>query len=376
MAASNFTNLYNNGEWGYMGIGPMPAKSFTLTLKADSEHPMFTLGACDYTHIVAYNPNNTSQYAVYSGTSFTVYNHGGSFELVTVYGGVVEVPDEQTITIDYDPSKWDFHGLESLEGAALCIATNEYGYSPDSHDYASISTDRKSMFWYEVNVIVMVDKINSYDIYAKRAELDANGNVISSLPASTSADEDKVLTVDSNGDPVWAVAQGGGGGGASYTASAPIAIESDDIKLKYNSDFGMSLPFNTASTTPESTYQWAVQTQITLPGTGSLGTTKLCVIVDNVSSNDLYINASGSTGWTVIAYKPSDATTFSTYANESYEYVKTSGSWNYIAGRNSGKPMESKQYYTFTFPSAGAGVGITGNLCFAIVPENKKSPVL
>lgn len=366
MAASNFTNLYNNGEWGYMGIGPMPAKSFTLTLKADSDHPIFTLGTSEYTHIVAYNPNNTSQYAVYSGTSFTVYYNSGSFELVSIYTSPDGAPDEQTITIDYDPSKWDFHGLESLEGAALCIATNERGSAPDGYDYASISTERKTMFWYEVNVIVMVDKINSYDIYAKRAECDANGNVISSIPASTSADENKVLTVNASGNAEWATPQGGG---ASYTAESPIAIESDVIKLKRNNDFTMVLPFNTAAVSPASTYQWAVQTQINLPGSGSLGSTKLCVIVDNFSSSDLYINASGSTGWTVIAYKPSDATTLYTYANESYEYVKTSGSWNYIAGRNSGKPMDSKQYYTFTFPSAGASVGITGNLCFAIVPK-------
>lgn len=231
MAASNFTNLYNNGQWGYMGIGPMPAKSFTLTLKADSDHPLFTLGACDYTHIVAYNPNNTSQYAVYSGTSFTVYNNGGSFELVTIYGGGVDVPDEQTITIDYDPSKWDFHGLESLEGAAICIATNEYGSSPDGSDYASISTDRKVMFWYEVNVIVMVDKINSCDIYAKRAELDANGNVISSLPASTSADANKVLTVNASGDAEW----------ATPATPAPVTVDQTYNAASANAQSGVAV---------------------------------------------------------------------------------------------------------------------------------------
>lgn len=196
------------------------------------------------------------------------------------------------------------------------------------------------------------------------------GISVDEVPDVGSTDDGKVLTASYSGGVgsySWETAQGGGGG-ASYTAAAPIAIESDVIKLKRNNDFTMALPFDTVSTSPESTYQWAVQTQINLPGSASLGSTKLCVIVGNESSNDLYINASGSTGWTVIAYKPSDATTLYTYANESYEYVKTSGSWNYIAGRNSGKPMDSQQYYTFTFP-AGASVGITGNLCFAIVPK-------
>lgn len=41
---------------------------------------------------------------------------------------------------------------------------------------------------------------------------------VNQVPASTSSDEDKVLTVDSNGDPVWAPAQGGGGGGSQVQA--------------------------------------------------------------------------------------------------------------------------------------------------------------
>lgn len=49
---------------------------------------------------------------------------------------------------------------------------------------------------------------------------------VNQVPASTSADEDKVLTVDSNGDAVWATAQGGG---SSYTAGVGIDITSDVI---------------------------------------------------------------------------------------------------------------------------------------------------
>ena len=59
---------------------------------------------------------------------------------------------------------------------------------------------------------------------------------VNQVPASTSADEDKVLTVDSNGDAVWATAQGGG---SSYTAGAGIDITSgvisadiDDVTIK------------------------------------------------------------------------------------------------------------------------------------------------
>ena len=193
MAASNFTNLYNNGSWGYMGIGPMPAKGFTLTLTADSSNNLFSLGACTSTHIVAYNPNNTSQYAVYSGTSFTVYG-SGAYELVRYPANAT--PSTQSITIDYDPSNWDFHGLASLEGAALCIATDASGSAPDGHDYASIATAKKNMFTYEVIVVLMADKIDGHDIYAKRAEQDKDGNDIVPIPSVT-GNGGKVLTVNS-----------------------------------------------------------------------------------------------------------------------------------------------------------------------------------
>lgn len=194
MAASNFTDLYNNGSWGYMGVGPMPAKSFTLTLTATYENALFTLGSCTSTHIVAYNPNNTSQYAVYSGTSFTVYNPSSStYELVRYQG--TTTPAEQSITIDYNPANWDFHGLASLEGAALCIATDSSGSAPDGHDYASIATNKKNMFTYEVIVIRMADKINGCDIYAKRAEQDKDGNDIVSIPSVT-GNAGKVLAVN------------------------------------------------------------------------------------------------------------------------------------------------------------------------------------
>ena len=45
------------------------------------------------------------------------------------------------------------------------------------------------------------------------------------VPAATSADADKVLTVDAQGAPVWAT-------GASYTAGGGVAIENDEISVK------------------------------------------------------------------------------------------------------------------------------------------------
>lgn len=47
---------------------------------------------------------------------------------------------------------------------------------------------------------------------------------VNQVPASTSSDSGKVLTVDSNGDPQWAT----GGGGSSYTAGYGIYIDPND----------------------------------------------------------------------------------------------------------------------------------------------------
>lgn len=193
MAASNFTNLYVNGSWGYMGIGPMPAKSFTLTLTADSSNNLFSLGSCTSTHIVAFDTSDRTKYAVYSGTSFTVYGVG-AYELVRYPANTT--PSTQSITIDYNPSNWDFHGLASLEGAALCIATDSSGSAPDGHDYASIATAKKNMFTYEVIVVLMADKIDGHDIYAKRAEQDKDGNDIVPIPSVT-GNGGKILAVNS-----------------------------------------------------------------------------------------------------------------------------------------------------------------------------------
>jgi hypothetical protein len=52
---------------------------------------------------------------------------------------------------------------------------------------------------------------------------------INAVPASTSADQDKVLTVNSSGTPVWAEAQGGGGSGAPQK----VSLEDNDFWESY-----------------------------------------------------------------------------------------------------------------------------------------------
>ena len=123
-----------------------------------------------------------------------------------------DIPASVTVNIPTDPDAWNFYGgLTSLEGCALCMwVPNTSGSAPNGCDYVSIGESKKSWFSYEDDHEEFAYTIDGNYIYAKRAERDANGNVISSVPASTSADENKVLTVDSSGNPVWATAQGGG----------------------------------------------------------------------------------------------------------------------------------------------------------------------
>lgn len=64
-------------------------------------------------------------------------------------------------------------------------------------------------------------------------------NVSNPLPASTSADEDKVLTVNSSGTPVWAAAQGG----SSYTDGTGIHIDSGN-RISVNPDSTLKGVYN------------------------------------------------------------------------------------------------------------------------------------
>ena len=84
---------------------------------------------------------------------------------------------------------------------------------------------------------------------------------VNQVPASTSADENKVLTVNSSGNAVWATAQGGGGG-SSYTFSAPLRESSGTVVLDVDTDELNIAPKTTALSAQreisaaESGYAW------------------------------------------------------------------------------------------------------------------------
>lgn len=184
---STFSTLYDNGQYGYMGIGPMPAKSITLTLTAPASKAFFC-GTSTYWGICAYDPTDKTKYATLkSNPLHEVYNDEGAYLLVADDGRTV-VPKTVSVEIPASSDKWNFRGgLTSVVGCALCIityiGTGEHiiytsGNSPCNSDYAAISSDQKSWFSYEYAATRFANSIDSYPIFADRSTSDANGDQI------------------------------------------------------------------------------------------------------------------------------------------------------------------------------------------------------
>jgi hypothetical protein len=66
-------------------------------------------------------------------------------------------------------------------------------------------------------------------------------SVTNPLPASTSADADKVLTVNSSGNPVWATAQGGGGGGNWGMQTKYISLVDPNSSTQWRQDIPINI---------------------------------------------------------------------------------------------------------------------------------------
>lgn len=176
---STFTNWYDNGQYGYMGFGPMPDRRITLTITYDAQEGPFYCGQAASWGICAYDPLDKTRYAVYLGNPLNeVYTDGVSYMLVNV--------SHQTVTADIttNPSDWEFHGgLTSVEGCALCIITYTgsgmtTGTSPCGSDFAAIDSRFTGCFTYEINTTRFAYLIDDCPIYAKRAECDQYGDNI------------------------------------------------------------------------------------------------------------------------------------------------------------------------------------------------------
>lgn len=187
------TTGYNSGQWGYMGIGPTPARSLELTvsIKSGLEYTGWFCGSASKLGIIIYDPADTTKYAVHKTAELTVVWTEGNTNLI------VGTPDyqqsfpavltEQTVAIDYDPSSWDFFGgftSADFANKAICFfvkTPTSSGNAPNGTDYAAISSNVLSNivdFEYDILPERMANTIDGCNIYAKRAECDKDGEQI------------------------------------------------------------------------------------------------------------------------------------------------------------------------------------------------------
>ena len=183
---STFSTLYDNGTYGYMGIGPMPARDIRMTITAPSGGD-FYCGDSTYWGICAYDPNDRTRYALLrTNPLHEVYYFSSDTHLI-VSTSTRGVPSSVTVDIPASASQWEFHGgLTSVEGCALCLitfigtggGTMSSGSSPCGSDYAAISSKQQSWFSYEIQTTRYANSIDGCPIFADRSTKDANGDQI------------------------------------------------------------------------------------------------------------------------------------------------------------------------------------------------------
>lgn len=184
------TTGYNSGQWGYMGIGPTPARGFEFTaaIKSDLEYTGWFCGVASKLGIIIYDPNDTTKYAVHKTAELTVIlKEENSYIIVGTPDYQQTYPDvltEQSVAIDYDPSSWNFFGgftSADFANKAICFfvkTPTSSGNAPNGADYAAISSNVLNNivdFDYEILPERMANTIDGCNIYAKRAECDKDG---------------------------------------------------------------------------------------------------------------------------------------------------------------------------------------------------------
>lgn len=175
----------------------------------------------------------TGDYYKLSYVTFTVYALVDSTATVT-FGS----------TTNNDSARVPVASSSNTGKALMSIYDGEDGYAPSwqtvrqvptvgSSDNnkvlkATYSGGSGSFAWADAPASVTVDQTyNASSTNAQSGTAVAGAlATIKQVPASTSADEDKVLTVNSSGNAVWAAAQGGGGGSSVTIGTAPDVWQS------------------------------------------------------------------------------------------------------------------------------------------------------
>ena len=137
MAVTAFTNFYNLGQWGYMGVGPTPQAGFELSVAVNDPTQYvgwFVGSGVAKLGILFYKIGDATKYAVHKTAYLSVTNSDGNY--MVVGGQYAGVPNSQTVTLSYNASDWEFYGgftAADLSGAASTTRPSRAAIHRPSH---------------------------------------------------------------------------------------------------------------------------------------------------------------------------------------------------------------------------------------------------
>lgn len=209
------------------------------------------------------------------------------------------------------------------------------------------------------NTISLDGGVTNLPIYADRAEKDASGNDISTtyatkselpasgelVPAATSADEDKVLTVDAQGIPGWAIVPSGSTGlfeaiygQTTYAAITQAISEKKIVYCRISATGASRMAFLAYIGTSNVEFQYY----------RSLNTHSASAMTDEV-----YVYTVASSGWTTTTRKTGAKVVAGTHMSQSYsnDTLTLNCTWPTV-----------DQTYDASSADAQSGVAIAGAL--------------
>lgn len=194
-------------------------------------------------------------------------------------------------------------------------------------------------------------------------------STINQVPASTSSDEDKVLTVDSNGDPVWAASQGAPQVQANWTESDTTSPAYIQNKPTIPAAVTVDQTYNASSTNPQSgtAVAGAIASVNQVPASTASDEDKVLTV--NSSGNPVWAPAQGGaqvqSDWTESdttdpAYIQNKPTTKSISAGSGISITESSNS--VVISATGGGSGTVDQTYNASSTNAQSGTAVAGAL--------------
>lgn len=192
-----------------------PATVATLTVIGDlTTSPItFTFADASVTKLAVKNPVPASTSA--DEDKVLTVNSSGTPVWATAQGG------GGTVDQTYNASSTNAQSGTAVAGALATVNQVPSSTSSDEDKVLTVNSSGNPV-WAAAAAPYSKPLVAGSNITITDGANDVTIAATNTVPASTSADEDKVLTVNSSGTPVWAAAQGGGG------SSTPQKVSLDD----------------------------------------------------------------------------------------------------------------------------------------------------